>query len=76
MVSVATSDEVRFIQFPKDTYLALFYENRIEIYMIEENVKEAKKIYIKAYNQPEGASIFQVPQAYDGVLNIFFIRAK
>jgi hypothetical protein len=44
--------------------------------MIDENVKEAKKIYIKAYDQPEGASIFQVPQAYDGVLNIFFIRAK
>jgi hypothetical protein len=76
MVSVATSDEVRFIQFPKDTYLALFYESRIDIYIIDENLKVAKKKYTKAYNQPEGASIFQVPQAYDGVLNIFFTRPK
>jgi hypothetical protein len=67
---------VRFLQFVKDSHLAVFYEKKIEIYSIDENLKEAKKKYIKPYNQPEGASIFQVPQAYDGVLNIFFTLPK
>lgn len=75
-MTIGTSDEVRFLQFAKDSYLTLFYENKIEIYVIDENLKEAKKKYAKAYNQPKGSSIFQVPQANDGVLNIFFTLPK
>ena len=55
---------MRFIQFAKDSYLTLFYEKSIEIYYIDENLKQAKKKFSKPYNQPEGASIFQVPQAF------------
>jgi hypothetical protein len=43
---------VRFLQFPKDSYLAVFYDTKIEIYSIDESLKEAKKRYIKPYNQP------------------------
>lgn len=67
---------MRFIQFAKESYLTLFYENSIEIYYIDETSNQAKKKISKPYNQPEGATIFQVPQAFEGVINIFFTQPK
>jgi len=39
-------------------------------------LKIVKKKFSKQYNQPEEANIFQVPQAFEGVINMFFTQPK
>lgn len=48
----------------------------MEIYEIDETSKTSKKRLSKHYNQPEGAKLFEIPQAFEGVINMFFTQPK
>lgn len=49
---IKINDEVKFIQFAKDALLGLFYENRFDLYLIDDNLKTYKRTCTKPYGNP------------------------
>jgi hypothetical protein len=63
--------EIKFMQFIASDTIGLFYEDRFEIYSLNDSNKITKRLD-KPYAVQSGMRLFAVPQAIDHTVNMFF----
>lgn len=65
--------DVKFLNVLREGIFSLCYEDCIEIYNVDEVKGLVRMILRKKYELPEGRfKLFQIPDPYDNILNIFF----
>ena len=64
--------QVRFIQFPADNNIALFYDDFLQIILVGDQTIRTKA-NIKYKTNGKNLEIFLVPPAFEQVINIFFL---